>query len=200
MDPRHTRATPFEDFLTAVRSKLTTEDFDDAFLTRLYEEAFRVGPIPANRNHFAMSCEDQVESGPRLLTIKYWLDLDRLARQVNTHFQINPPYRFKVEFTTSVVYTSGAIDDRNYSYTTRSMINSVESPYARGNMWLMRSILFRYLSGVALLMATLPIEPNPERIGVLFQRQMIACPLRKNRDDVPSANADQRESAPALPA
>ena len=97
--------TPLRCFLKSIREKLTEEDVSEEFLRRVYAKAFHTGPIPKNRNHIGMTCDLQVKSGPKSPVLSFWVDLDKVAAQLNTHLRINPPYRFEVKYhaTSSVI-------------------------------------------------------------------------------------------------
>ena len=145
--------TPLEHFLKSAREKLTEEDVSEEFLRRVYAEAFHTGPIPKNRNHIGMTCDLKVNSGPTSPVLSFWVDLDKVAEQLNTYLRINPPYRFEVKHYASKEYSSGASLYKN----TSSAVNSLQNPLYINFNFLLGCIVSGVVSVSALLIAALAV-------------------------------------------
>jgi hypothetical protein len=145
--------TPLEDYLKSIRSKLTDEDFDEEFFKSVYAKAFYTGSIPKDRNHIVITCERQVESNPRSPVLKFWIDLDKVATQLNSHLQINPPYCFKVNYGASKLSSQMG----SLAYKVTSAVNSVYNPSFAHDIFLFGGILTGYLSVMSFLIAALAL-------------------------------------------
>ena len=141
--------TPLEHFLKSARKKL---DVSEDFLSRVYAEAFHTGPIPKNRNHIGMTCDLKVNSGPTSPVLSFWVDLDKVADQLNTYLRINPPYRFEVKYHATNVYSG----DGNTSNTS-SAVNSLQNPLYINFNFLLGCIVSGVVSVSALLIAALAV-------------------------------------------
>ncbi|MFY7697978.1 MAG: hypothetical protein ACOVQX_04050 [Legionella sp.] len=148
--------TPLEHFLKSAREKLTEDDVSESFLRDVYHEAFHTGHIPKNRNHIIMAAGLQVNSGPKSLDLIFWIDLDKVAAQLNTHLQINPPYRFKVKCLGSSLQMMSRCSYNDYLIAhTSSQLNSV--PLSMNSYFLIGCIVSGGMSVYALLIATLAV-------------------------------------------
>ena len=149
---------PLKHFLKSAREKLTEEDVSEQFLSRVYAEAFHTGPIPKNRNHIGMTCDLQVNSGLTSPVLSFWVDLDKVAAQLNTHLRINPPYRFEVKYhATSSRSGSGSSGGANFIINTSSAVNSVQNPLSINTNFLLGCIVSGVVSAYALLIAALAV-------------------------------------------
>jgi hypothetical protein len=78
---KHHRRPPLDQFLALTTNPSVTE----AFLRQIYAHAFHTGRIPRGRNHIAIQCGLQVNTGTTS-TLKLWLDLDKVATLLNSEF------------------------------------------------------------------------------------------------------------------
>ena len=100
-----------------------------------------------------MTCYLQVNSGPTSPVLSFWVDLDKVAAQLNTHLRINPPYRFEVKYHAESGYSSCA----NLIKNTSSAVNSVQNPSSIRTNFLLGCIVSGVVSVYALLIATLAV-------------------------------------------
>jgi hypothetical protein len=145
---------PQTQFLKSVKKNLTEGDVSDDFLRQVYAEAFRNGSIPKKRNHISMTCELEVGSISTPAFLSFWVDLDKVAAQLNGHLKINPPYRF--ELVKYDVHKT-AFSNENLVAKTSSAVNSVQNT----SSIITTNFLLGYISCVvsfyALLIAALAV-------------------------------------------
>lgn len=149
------RDTPLDHFVKNTRENLTEEDVSEAFLRQVYANAFYTDPIPKGRNHLAMTCELVVNGRPASSVLRFWIDLDKVAHQLNTHLRINPLYSFEVKYRATSSSSSCAYNTTSYYYKESSAVNSVENPSSVGTSFLIGCIVSGMISGYALLLAVL---------------------------------------------
>ncbi len=150
--------TPLEHFLKSAKEKLTEEDVSEEFLSRVYAEAFHTGPTPKKRNHIGMTCDLQVNSGQTSPVLSFWVDLDKVAAQLNTYLRINPPYRFEVKYhATSSRNERGSAGGANLIENTSSAVNSVQNPSSINTNFLLGCIVSGVVSVYALLIPALAV-------------------------------------------
>jgi hypothetical protein len=144
--------TPREHFLKSVREKLTVDDVSDEFLNQVYAEAFHTGLLPQHRNYMVMTCDLQVNSGPISPVLRFWVDLDKLAAELNAHLQMNPPYRFTVQQRGSSARSGGgATGAADVMKNTSTAFNIVQNSRAMSANFLMRCFASVLVGGLALL-------------------------------------------------
>lgn len=147
--------TPLAYFLENVRENLTEEDVSETFLRQVYASAFHTGPIPKGRNHLAMTSELLANGRPVSSVLHFWIDLDQVARQLNTHLRIRSPYRFEVEYRAMSAKNNFTVEGISYYFHQSSAVNSVKNPGAVGIDLLMGCVVSGMISGYALLLAVL---------------------------------------------
>lgn len=120
--------SPLTSFLEEL-NKSAAKNYDELFFTHIYKHAFYIGPIPKNRNHIALSCNAVVsEEGDKhnihfnTIELHFWIDLDKLAAELNAHYKIKPPYQFKFQYRE--IKSEGNID-RVY-FNKRIAVNSFQ--------------------------------------------------------------------------
>lgn len=126
-------------------------------MRQVYAEAFHTGPIPTGRNHIAYTCGLQVNSRPTSPDLSFWIDLDKVATQLNTHLQINPPYRFEVKYEVKSLRDRSTINEINWTESTRSAVNSVQNPSSMNAYFLIGCIMSGTVSASTLLIAALAV-------------------------------------------
>jgi hypothetical protein len=131
--------TALENFYSSVQANPLTQALDPTFLEHIYQQAFHTGNIPKNRNHIAMQFTltiglngngtGRLESNSPTLNI--WIDLDKVAELLNAHYNINPPYPFKMQHGTSKRETSrkSCFDQPFISYHKHVTYSAVNSCY-----------------------------------------------------------------------
>jgi len=150
-----TLPTPLEHFLQLLEEKMVLENFDRKFFSQVYANIFHTGPIPKNRNHIAMTCQIQVNREPISSVLDFWVDLDSAATQLNTHYNINPPYCFKVKNRARRLKDATGIDESWVGYNESCIVNSVHNPSTTD--FFIGCLGSGMISGYALLLAALAV-------------------------------------------
>ena len=175
-------------FSKAVRNSLDIEGIEgiegitDEFLAQVYEAAFHTVNIPKNRNHINMTFVYKSMS-QQTSELNLWIDMDKIAANLNNHFKIDPHYRFEIThhaqperktygfydtlriFLTwdrlslaSLARNESLIDDNttNVMYS-RFEVNSLKNPSYIDTYFLLGCIWSAIVSVYALLIAALAV-------------------------------------------
>jgi hypothetical protein len=147
--------TPLEHFLKSTKN-LAKEEVSEEFLSRVYAEAFHTGSAPKNRNHIAMTCGLEVHSNPKSPVLSVWVDLDKVATQLNTYLRINPPYRFEVRAKSSGCAGGTSCNGKKMDWHIETTVNSAQNPSSININFLLNCII-SVVSVYVLLIAALAV-------------------------------------------